>query len=146
MKTSRTRSQATKDPRVSASYSEFQCKREATSTTSCSLMRRRRERDGWVTGPSTVQGVTNGLDLLSTKWSGGAALARVKQKHVPAGGHGDECTSKSYWTHLWNSYSKVLQGVGRTQQTGCTSGMNEASRRVFAPVAQRVALVFQIHI
>ncbi|KAI0281661.1 hypothetical protein BGY98DRAFT_1174966 [Russula aff. rugulosa BPL654] len=49
MKASRTRSQATKGPRVSASYSEFQCKREATPTPSCSLMRRRRERDGWVT-------------------------------------------------------------------------------------------------
>ena len=25
--------------------------------------------------------------------------------------------------------------MGRTQQTGCTSGMNETNRRVFAPVA-----------
>jgi hypothetical protein len=92
-----------------------------------------------------VQGVTDGLDLVSTKlrhwacslqeaasdtklserkeiplkckkWSGGAALARAKQKHVPAVGHGEECTSKSSLTHLWNSYGKVLQGVGRAQQ------------------------------
>jgi hypothetical protein len=52
------------------------------------------------------------------EWSGGAALARVKKKHVPAVGHGEECTSKSYRTHLWNSYGKVIQGVGRAQQTG----------------------------
>jgi hypothetical protein len=79
---------------------------------------------------------------------GWAALARVKQKHVSAGGHGEERTSKSHRTHLWNSYSKVLQGVGRAQQTGCTSGMNETNRRDLPssdPVAQRVALVFQIY-
>jgi hypothetical protein len=36
-------------------YSEFQYKREATFTPSCSLMRRRRERGGWLTGPSSFK-------------------------------------------------------------------------------------------
>jgi hypothetical protein len=52
----------------------------------------------------------------------------VKQKHVPAGGHGGERTFESYRNHLWSSYSK---GVGRTQQTGPTSGMVEANRRAW---------------
>lgn len=50
----------------------------------------------------------------------------------PQADTGEECTSKSYRTHLWHSYGKVVQGVGRTQQTGCRSGMNETNRRVFA--------------
>jgi hypothetical protein len=46
---------------------------------------------------------------------------------------------------LWNCYSEVLQGVGRTQQTGCTSGIDETNRRVFAWL-RVAAFVFQIYI
>jgi hypothetical protein len=54
--------------------------------------------------------------LKCKEWSGGDGTGKGEAKTRSAGGHGEECTSKSYQTHLWNSYGEVLQGVGRTQQ------------------------------
>lgn len=67
------------------------------------------------------------IPLKCKEWAGGAALARVKQKHVPAVGHGEECTSKSYRTHLGTPTARSYKAwVGHSKQAG--PGIDETNR------------------